>query len=242
MVRDIRVTVERLRQNPCRDLRDHVMFEMDRDEIRERIVGKHLEGLADLGHNIKAQLYIEYEELRKFIDISKLNPEARIAILFSVPSRETIDQFDMNADDLTIDHYRLFVHNNSRFLTKLFYKKINKEKLRMLKAKDWERLIGDVPRSAKDFPIHKFRNANELRHLILARPRILKYLTLNDMKESVINGPTWVRIVSKLAREKRANIPTGFKDWAEKEIFRLSLSGKNFRKFSEWKDGLADAD
>jgi len=238
MVQNVRQSVERLRANPGRDLRDHVMFEMDRNEVRDRIVGKDITSLADLGHTIMAQLYMEYEELRKFIDISKLNPEARIAILFSVPSRETIDQFDMNAEDLTIDHYRLFIHNNSKFLTKLFYKNINKEKLRVLNSKDWERLIGDIPRSAKDFPITKFRSATELRKLILARPKILKYLTVEDMKKTPINGPTWVRIVSQLAREKRANVPAGFKDWAEKEIFRLSLGGKKFKKFGDWKDGL----
>ena len=84
----------------------------------------------------------------------------------------------------------------------------------------WKVFIAQFPHKAKLFDITKVRNQTELRRLILAKPHILRYVTLDDMKNCVIDGPTWVRIITQMNPKKRKHVPAGFVDWAKKDIFK----------------------
>lgn len=232
--------VDKIRNNPDRELRELVTSKMSDREVLTALVGRKFERLCELSPENKAKIYIRHPDARPYIDFEKLNADARTAILFSVPSKEIQDLYDMNAKDLTMDHYRMFIHSYTKFHTKFFYKKVARKVLLDLKITDWKKLIGDIPRAARDFPIRKVRNQTGLRSLIIERPKIFKYITLDDMKASVISAPTWCRIIEEIPAAKRVYVPRGFIEWAEKEIFRLSLSGKNFKKFGDWRVGLRE--
>jgi len=105
----------------------------------------------------------------------------------------------------------------------------------------WREFIHHFPSKANMIDIKEMRNQTELRRFILDKPHILRWQTLDDMKNCVIDGPTWIRVVTQMQPAQRKHVPVGFKDWAEKEIFIKMLKGKKFKKFDKsWKEGLVD--
>ena len=107
----------------------------------------------------------------------------------------------------------------------------------------WREFIHHFPSKANLIDIKKMRNQTELRRFILAKPHIMRYQTVDDMKECIIPGPTWVRIIAKMQPNKRKHIPVGFKEWAKRDIFKEMLAGRKFKKFPDgWSEGLVDTE
>ncbi len=105
----------------------------------------------------------------------------------------------------------------------------------------WREFIHHFPSKANMIDIKKMRNQTQLRRFILDKPHIMRWQTLDDMKNCIIDRPTWIRIVTKMQPAQRKHIPAGFRDWAEKEIFVKMLKGRKFKKFDKkWKEGLGD--
>lgn len=225
---------KKLYNGAATNIANMIVGTMDADEIVSR-----LGDMNKLKDEFKAQLLLAFPKTHKVIDITKLEADYRAIIFCNQPTKTKTKKFDVNADDMTIRQYRYIIQYGNKDLIRHIYQNINDKKLALFKVQDWENLILYNPKIAKRFDIKTIRNQSELRYLILRKPYILRYATIKDMQQCVIDGPTWVRIITKMTPKNRSNVPAGFIGWAKRDIFKKKLSGRKFKAFAaNWTEGL----
>lgn len=209
---------------------------MEPKEILER-----LGNITKLKSETKTQLLLSFPKMHKVIDITELEADHRTIILCNHPIKENLKKFDMNAKDMKARHYQHIMQHGKKNIISHMYKTITDEKIALFKIDDWELLLSYFPKAGKRLNVKTIRNPSDLRHFILRKPHILRHATLEDMQNSVIDGPTWIRIIAKMVPKERAHVPAGFIGWTERDVFKKQLGGRRFKNFgSDWKIGLKD--
>ena len=189
----------------------------------------------------KARIILLYPQFEENYPFEELSDNVQIALLFRDFKRFE-DRVDVNT--LSRKQVRLFLEANSPGVNKLAIKKLANEmtveRMQEIFTVDmWEEFISHYPQRTTYIDITRIRNQTHLRNLILAKPHVLRHCTIDDMRNSVIPGHTWIRIVSKLPEDKRKHVPVGFAEWVKKDVFKSSLKGKRFKDFgNEWLTGL----
>lgn len=218
------------------DIAKMIVSTMEVEEIVER-----LGDLNALSDDLKAQLLISYPALHKYIDTNALGAEHRIIMLCLKPTKPRIKKFDFNADDLKLMHYDYLLNYGNKNIINEVCEGINDEKLSLFKTGDWASLLHFCPALAARFNFKAANNLYELRHLILRVPSILNHVTIEDMQNCIIDGPTWIRIITKMRPRDRCFVPKGFKEWVARDIFKLKLTGRKFKAFKpDWTNGLQE--
>jgi hypothetical protein len=190
----------------------------------------------------KARMILLYPSLEKHYPFEDLHENTQLALLFQDFDR-FIGQIDVNL--LTRKQIQLFFRvepkRRKKVLGYLGRNMLPERMKEIFTMGMWRDFIDVFPQKVNMLDIKEIRNQTELRHFILDKPHVLRYATLDDMKNCVIDGPTWVRIVTKLPPGKRKHVPAGFARWVERDIFKEMLGGRKFKKFDKtWKDGLVD--
>lgn len=185
----------------------------------------------------KARMLRLAPTLKSIYDPTELSLHYQIA-LASWNFDEFIEYVDVNK--LTRYQIKLLFEAGSKCVNYLM-QNLNKETMqKSFSLEMWEKGLRAFPRKASYFNITKIRNQTDLRRFVKRRPSILKYATLDDLKDCIIDAPTWVRIATEMAPSRKKFFPVGFQNWAEKEMFKLRLTGRKFKPFkSNWRDGLA---
>lgn len=188
----------------------------------------------------KARLLMAYPLLETQFDIEDFSKNMKIA-LARRDFKRFIGYLDIN--ELTRNQLKHFLDPQRPKMIKYVMDNLLDERMQLLfTIQMWKIVLKRHPSRAKLIDIRKIRNQTELRRFILSRPSLLKYSTVDDMKNCVITGPTWIRIVGEMTPKQRQYIPVGFKQWAERDIFTEMLRGKKFKKFpKDWADGIVDA-
>lgn len=226
----------KLYKNANANIANMIVDTMDADEIIDR-----LGNVNKLKDELKAQLLLAFPKTHKVIDVTKLEADYRVIILCNRPTKVEIKKFNINANGMGVRQYRYLMRHGDKALVRHMYQNINDKKLALFKIEDWENLMSYHPQIAKRFDIKTIRNQSELRHLVLRKPHILRYATIKDMQQCVIDGPTWIRIITKLTQKNRGYVPAGFVDWVQRDIFKKKLSGRKFKAFrADWMEGLKD--
>jgi len=212
-----------------------VIAKMEPEEILER-----LGDVTKLKSISKAQILLKFPKMHKVIDVAELEADHRTIILCCRPTKGNLKKFDMNADDMKARQYQYILELGNKNLVSHMYKTLTDEKIALFQVDDWESLLSYIPQAGRRLDIKTIRNQSYLRHLILRRPHILRHATLEDMKNSVIDGPTWIRIIAKMSPKERAHVPAGFIGWTQRDVFKKQLGGRRFKNFGkDWMEGLA---
>jgi len=212
-------------------------------EVFQRMIDQNVKlnrqpKLSDLN---KAQLIMAYPLLEHQLDIEDFTDNMKIA-LARHDFKRFIGYLDINL--LTREQIKHFLDPNKPYMLKYVMENMDEGRMQELfTILMWKTVLKRYPTKAKLIDIKTIRNQTELRRFVNDRPSILKYATVDDMKNCVIKGPTWVRIVAQLTPKQRRFIPVGFKEWAERDIFKEMLKGKKFKRFpAGWDNGLVDAE
>ena len=209
---------------------------MDAEEILRR-----LGGLDTLPDDLKAQVLISYPELHKHIDTNTLVPDHRVILLCLKPTKVRIRKFDFNAEDLLLRHYDYLLAYGNKPIINALCENLNDEKLALFKTGDWTLLLHYCPSMASRFNLREAKNLPELRGLILKHPSLLNHVTVEDMQNCLIDGPTWIRIITQMRARDRCWVPKGFKAWVARDVFKQRLTGRRFKNFAaDWTNGLQE--
>ncbi len=202
--------------------------------FRERIA-TNANGAHGLDSVQLARLIIKYPRLEEVLPLSDISFDH-----FVVMAAEYPDRFLMKLDinKLNPMHYKYLFNTGRKAISRHIYKKCNKEELQKLSIDTWLKLLKDIPSSAKYLHIDKIRNQTYLRRLIQGRPTLMKYATLEQMKNSPIAPETWARLLADIKPKHRALFPAGSKEWIEKSVFVRQLKGRRFRDFKDWSTNL----
>lgn len=201
----------------------------------------------------KARLILLYPELEELFPFDEFEPNMQLALTFRDFDR-FIGNIDVNL--LTLKQVKMFFeaaamggdvmagkkpHERKKPLKYLAKNMLPERMEEIFTVEMWREFVHHFPSKAKLVDITKIRNQTQLRRFILDKPHIMRWQTLDRMKNCVITGPTWIRIVTQMPPSQKKHIPKGFKEWAERDIFVEMLKGKKFKKFdSKWKEGLGD--
>ncbi len=215
---------------------NRVVAKMKPEEILER-----LGNIEKLSVDTQAQLLVAFPKTRKVIDVGKLKADHRTIILCHRPTIEAMKKFDWNAKDLKLKHYEYVFRLGNNKIVQNMYENISDEKLALFGTREWENLLGFCRNAARRLDIKTIRNQSHLRQLVLRKPHIMNYATIEDMQNCTIDAPTWIRIITKLAVKDRRHIPAGFKDWVARDVFKHKLKGRKFKNFApDWANGLQE--
>lgn len=236
-VKDIHAKMDK---KTCKEKLVQVMIDyMSPKEIEEILLRTtELNRKRRLSDVNRARILLLYPHMAEIWDPAELEINTLLALTFRDFDR-FIGYIDINL--LTRKQVRLFfdAEGDKRPL-KYIADNMLVERMKEIFTLDmWQMFLKRYPHRAKYFDIKAIRNQTELRRFILDKPFIMKYATLDDMKNCVIDGPTWVRIITKMEVKDRKYIPAGFADWAKKDIFKESLKGRRFKDFAKgWSKGL----
>lgn len=215
---------------------NRVVANMQPEEILER-----LGDIRKLSTDTQAQLLVAFPKTRKVIDVSKLNADHRIIILCHRPTVEAMKKFDWNAKDLKLKHYQYALNLSNNKIVQNMYENISDEQLAMFGTREWEKLLGFCRNAARRLDIKTIRNQSHLRALVKHKPHIMNYATIEDMQNCVIDGPTWIRIITQMPVKDRRHIPAGFAEWVGRDVFKQKLVGRKFKNFApDWMNGLQE--
>lgn len=200
---------------------------------------QHLEGVK-LSDELKTQILITFPKMHKMIDASTLDADQRVILLCCRPTKERMKKFDVNADDLKLRQYR-YMLAHGKTMMQFIYDEITDEKLALFGVIEWGHLLAGCRNSARRLDITSIRNQSDLRSLILNKPYIMYHQTVEDMQNSVIDAPTWIRIITKMKPKDRGHIPKGFKGWVDRDVFKQKLTGRKFKNFApDWTNGMQE--
>lgn len=227
---------QRLYKGANTEIANMIVANMEADEIVQR-----LGDLNKLSDELKTQLIIAFPKTYSHINVNLLEADHRTIILCLKPIVSRLKKFDMNADDMKVRQYRyILAHGNAKFI-KHMYDNISDEKLALFGINEWETLLSYCRDAARRFDIKAIRNQSHLRYLILRKPHILHYASIDDMQNCTIDAPTWIRIITKMAVKDRRHVPAGFKAWVGRDVFKKKLTGRKFKGFvADWANGLQD--
>jgi hypothetical protein len=202
--------------------------------FRERIAN-NANGAHGLDSVQLARMIIKYPRLEEVLSIKDISFDHFVIMAAEYPDR-FLSRLDIA--QLSPMHYRYLFNTGRKAVMRHIYKKCNKEELQKLSIDTWLKLLKDIPSSAKHLHIDKIRNQTHLRRLIESRPTLMKYATLDQMKNSPIAPETWARLLAEIKPKYRALFPVGSKDWIEKSVFVRQLKGRRFKDFKEWSTNL----
>jgi hypothetical protein len=209
---------------------------MEPEEILAR-----LGPIDKLSIDTQAQLLIAFPKTRKVIDVSKLKADHRVIILCHRPTVAAMKAFDWNAADLKLKHYEYVLNLSNNKIVQNMYENISDEKLALFGTREWEKLLGFCRNAARRLDIKTIANQSHLRQLVLRKPHIMNYATIEDMQNSKIDAPTWIRIITQMSVKDRRHIPAGFQHWVARDVFKHKLKGRKFKNFApDWMNGLQD--
>ncbi len=201
---------------------------------------QHLEGVK-LSTELKTQILMTFPQMRKMIDVNTLDADQRVILLCTRPTVAALKKFDMNADDLKLRQYRYMLQIGGKKVMQFIYDNITDEKLALFGVEEWCTLLASCRNSARRLNIRNIRNPSDLRNLVLDKPYIMYHQTVEDMQNSVIDGPTWIRIITKMKVKDRGHIPKGFKAWVGRDVFKQKLVGRKFKSFApDWTKGMQE--
>jgi hypothetical protein len=213
-----------------------IVASMDAEEILQR-----LGGIDSMPEELKVQVLISYPALHKHIDTNTLNADNRVILLCLNPTKVRIRKFDFNANDLLMRHYDYLLAYGHRSLVNALCENINDEKLALFKTGDWSVLLHYCPTLAPRFNLREAKNLSDLRYLILKHPSLLNHVTVEDMQNCLIDGPTWIRIITQMIQKDRCWVPKGFTAWVARDVFKQKLTGRRFKPFkADWTNGLQE--
>jgi len=212
-----------------------ILQKMEPEEIM-----KHLEGVK-LSDDLKTQILMTFPKMHKMIDVNSLDADQRVILLCTRPTVAALKKFDVNADDLKLRQYRYLLQVGGRKIMQFVYDNISDEKIALFGVDEWRHLLASCRNSARRLKITYIRNPSDLRNLVLAKPYVMYHQTVEDMQNSVIDAPTWIRIITKMKVKDRGHIPKGFKEWVGRDVFKQKLTGRKFKSFSpNWANGLQE--
>lgn len=215
---------------------NRVVAKMTPEEILER-----LGDIRKLSTDTQAQLLVAFPKTRKVINVSKLSADHRAIILCHRPTVAALKKFDWNAKDLKLKHYEYVFKLGNNKIVQNMYENISDEKLALFGTREWENLLGFCRNAARRLDIKTIRNQSHLRQLVKRKPHIMNYATVEDMQNCVIDGPTWIRIITQMPVKDRRHIPAGFKEWVGRDVFKQKLVGRKFKNFApDWANGLQE--
>lgn len=232
--------VESVARNLCitanLTIAERIIGSMDAEEILQR-----LGGIDSIPEELKVQVLISYPKLHKYLDTNTLIANHRVILLCLNPTKVRIRNFDFNADDLLLDHYDYLLAYGDKLIINTLCENLNDEKLALFKTGDWVSLLHYCPSMAPRFNLREAKNLHELRQLILKHPSLLNHVTVEDMQNCLIDGPTWIRIITQMRPKDRCWVPKGFTAWAARDIFKQKLTGRRFKSFkADWTNGLQE--
>ena len=156
--------------------------------------------LVKLSDINKARLLIMYPQLESVFDFDEFEDNLKLALAL-----RDFDRFigDIDINLLSRKQIKLFFDIAAQDGKRTFGK-VNKKPLQYL-AKNmlpermdeiftiqmWREFIHHFPSKANLIDIKKLRNQTELRRFILDKPHIMRWQTIDDMKNCIIDGPTW---------------------------------------------------
>ena len=218
------------------DLLLSVMSAKEVTNLLDRLLDLNKRKFSDV---TKAKLLHLYPHLKDIFPPENLARNTLLALLFH-DFDTYIEYIDVN--ELTRKQIRLFLDAVDSRPAKYLAENMLPERMKEIFTVDmWQSFLGRFPKMIKNVDITRIPNQTELRNFILNRPHVMRYATLDDMKNCSIKGPTWVRIITKMTPKQRGHIPAGFREWAEKDIFKEMLKGKKFKNFKDgWSDGLQE--
>ena len=200
---------------------------------------QHLEGVK-LSNDLKTQILLTFPQMHKVIDASTLDADQRVILLCCRPTKACMKKFDVNADDLKLRQYR-YMLAHGKTMMQFIYDNITDEKLALFGVIEWGHLLAGSRNSARRLDIKAIRNPSDLRNLVLDKPYVMYHQTVEDMQNSVIDGPTWIRIITKMKVKDRGHIPKGFKAWVGRDVFKQKLVGRKFKSFApDWTKGMQE--
>jgi hypothetical protein len=212
-----------------------ILQKMTTEEIMQ-----HLDGVK-LSNDLKTQILMTFPKMHKLIDANTLDADQRVILLCTRPTVAAMKKFDVNADDLILRQYRYMLQIGGRKIMQFVYDNISDEKISLFGVNEWGHLLASCRNSARRLKITYIRNPSDLRNLVLDKPYIMYHQTVEDMQNSVIDGPTWIRIITKMRVKDRGHIPKGFKAWVARDVFKKKLTGRKFKSFSpDWTNGMQE--
>ena len=218
------------------DIAQLIVSKMSPDEIIERVGDPN-----EMPPEFMTQLIIAFPKMQAKIDLSLLDADQRTIILCLKPTVANLKKFDWNADGMKVRQYRYAMNKGGKKVVQHMYENISDEKLALFGTNEWEELLSYCRNAARRLDIKTIRNQTHLRHMILRKPHILNYATLEDMQNCTIDAPTWIRIITQLPVKERRHIPAGFKGWATRTVFKKKLTGRKFKNFKpDWANGLQE--
>ena len=232
------VLARKLCKGASTEIANMIVGKMGADEIITR-----LGDLDKLSAELKTQLIIAFPKMQSHINLSLLDADLRTILLCIKPTVSNMKKFSWNTNDMKVRHYRYILSHGNSKIVKHMFENITDEKLALFGINEWEDLLSYCRNAARRFDIKTIRNQSHLRHMILHKPHILHYTTINDMQNCTIDAPTWIRIIAKMSVKDRRHVPAGFKAWVGRDVFKQKLTGRKFKNFDpEWANGLYDGD
>jgi len=238
----IEETVTDLRKDVAKNTLVHVMMSvMTSKEIEDILMrlnpaNKSTRRLSDLN---RARLIVLYPKMEERFPLDELEVKVLIA-LCNYDFDKYIAYIDVNL--LTREQVKYFLsHNNGKFMKYISDNLLPERMQEIFTTKMWGMLLKRFPSKAKFFDATRIRNQTELRRFLSARPSLFRQIPVETMKQCTIDGPTWVRIITKLPPAQRKYIDPAFRDWAKKDIFTEMLKGRRFKPFkSDWDEGIPE--